>query len=144
VIGGTVKNPASDGSLTITRNGKEGEATPQTASLDSSGAFSLRTEPLQPGEYTFTFPVKRKRLILGDTETVLQVKAKVGKSASSASATDKAGDQGGTLNDFDYQSLFLVPSATAVVAALLLLLFFHPPARVAQSTEPEAWEVPVE
>jgi nucleoside transporter len=38
-----------------------------------------------------------------------------------------------------FNHLFLVPSATAVVAALLLLLFFHPPKKV----DPKPEEVPV-
>jgi nucleoside transporter len=37
----------------------------------------------------------------------------------------------------DFHSLFLVPSAVAVVAALILLVFFHPPAKAALPAEGE-------
>jgi nucleoside transporter len=42
----------------------------------------------------------------------------------------------GSVNVVDYQTLFLIPSATALVAAVLLLLFFWPPKKAASADEP--------
>jgi nucleoside transporter len=47
--------------------------------------------------------------------------------------TEKVLEDGSLLKVVDYRSLFLVPSATGLVAALILLLFFYPPKSAASS-----------
>ncbi len=45
-------------------------------------------------------------------------------------------------DEIDYQKLFLVPSATALVGAILLFLFFHPPKKRVEELPEEMVPVP--
>jgi MFS family permease len=121
VLEGFVKsNWSGGGELAITGKAPDGEALSKTVAL--SGDKLLAEFPnVSPGKYEFKFDVLRQHTLVAPSPATVEMAVEV-----PASQPDKPAEPT-HFKVFDFEKLFLFPSATALIAALVLALFFRPP-----------------
>jgi MFS family permease len=122
VLEGFVKSAWTDGGqLTITGKGPDDAAVEQSAMLSGD---ELRAEfpDVKPGKYDLQFEVLRQHSLMEATPARVDIAVEV------PTAEPKEPVAPPHFKVFDFEKLFMYPSATALLAALVLALFFRPPA----------------
>lgn len=123
VLEGLVRNAKTEGDDVLIWHQTPGEIAPAETkvSLNAQQQLSAQFDDLSPGVHQFSFDTVRKHLLLGDRPEKIVIKVDV-----PAKKPEKTADAGRT-KQFNFEKLFLVPSATALIGAILLALLFHPP-----------------
>lgn len=121
VLQGMVKTAWSNGGqIAITGTGPSGEKLDQTVIL--SGDELLAEFPdVKPGKHEFKFEVLRQHSLVPPSPATVQIAVDV-----PAERPEKPPEPA-HFKVFDFEKLFLFPSATALIAAIALALFFKPP-----------------
>ena len=122
VLEGFVKSAwTNGGQLTITGTGPDDAEVEQSAILSGD---ELRAEfpDVKPGKYDLQFEVLRQHSLMEATPARVDIAVEV------PTAEPKEPVAPPHFKVFDFEKLFMYPSATALLAALVLALFFRPPA----------------
>jgi nucleoside transporter len=102
--------------------GKADERLVLETPLGPEGKLEATLPDVAAGDHTFFIKTFRRSGLLGDQPSTVNLPLKV--PAEAPQEVVKAVGK-----DFDFQTLFLYPALTALVAAILLAIAFHPPAQ---------------
>jgi len=135
VVAGKVLNPVAEGSMTLTFMHGDKAIEERRVTLDADGTFTETFQDVPTEKLSFTVPTERKFAFFPSRQepfslAVDKITLPEGTETPAAKALETPnGLRVARAMQQNFQSLFLVPSITALVAAIALLLFFHPPAK---------------
>ncbi len=132
VIAGKVLNLAKEGEIELVHTpANASAATPvagrRTLTTDEQGEFEnvLRNAPL--GSYTLTIPTERKYFLFPPRPEKFTFTVERTEKQDKLEPGNR--ELIGNRKQINFQSLFLAPALTALLASLALVFFFHPPAK---------------